>query len=160
MSHNLPVCRDTRRPKVHGGGKMAHLPQEGLALFDAPMAKNRTAGWRFVRGGGDVYRSVEGTWLLTSPEAVRFAHQHPEIFSSARAFDGLGSPVPLIPLAVDPPDHRKFRRILDPMLAPRVINTMEGSLRVQARELIEAFADQGHCDVVDDLARLYPTQVF
>jgi cytochrome P450 len=129
-------------------------------LNDAPMAKDRTEGWRFVREGGSVIRAADGTWLFTSPETVRFAHQHPEIFSSARAFDGLGSPVPLIPLAVDPPDHRKFRRILDPMLAPRVINTMEDVLRDQVRALVRAFADTGRCDVVDDLARLYPTQVF
>jgi cytochrome P450 len=129
-------------------------------LNDAPMAKDRTAGWQFVRDGGSVIRAADGTWLLTSAETVRFAHQHPEIFSSARAFDGLGSPVPLIPLAVDPPDHRKFRRILDPMLAPRVINTMEDVLRKQVRALVRTFADTGRCDVVDDLARLYPTQVF
>jgi cytochrome P450 len=37
---------------------------------------------------------------------------------------------------------------------------MEDGLRAQARELIQAFADRGHCEAVDELARLYPTQVF
>jgi len=132
----------------------------GFRLADAPMETDRSAGWGYVRQQGDVVQEVDGTWLLTSPEAVRFAHRHPEIFSSARAFDSLGSPVPLIPIAVDPPDHKKFRRVLDPMLAPRVINAMEDSLRAQVRALIEAFAGSGDCDVVTDLARLYPTQVF
>ena len=127
---------------------------------DAPMAKDRAVGWRYVRDAGDVIKGGDNTWLLTSPEAVQFAHRHPEIFSSARAFDGLGSPVPIIPIAVDPPDHRRYRRVLDPMLAPRVVNTMQDELRVQARTLIEAFADRGSCGAVDDLARLYPTQVF
>jgi cytochrome P450 len=91
---------------------------------------------------------------------VDFAFRHPDLFSSAKAFDGLGSPVPLIPLAVDPPDHKRFRRILDPMLAPRVINEMEAPLRAQVRELIAAFSARGSCDAVEELARLYPTQVF
>jgi cytochrome P450 len=46
------------------------------------------------------------------------------------------------------------------MLAPKVINQLEDELREQARELIRAFAEAGSCDIVDDLARLYPTQVF
>jgi cytochrome P450 len=91
---------------------------------------------------------------------VRFAHRNPEIFSSAKAFGGAGLPVPLIPVAVDPPDHLKYRRILDPMLAPRVINAMEDELRAQVRELVEAFASTGSCDIVADIAKLYPTQVF
>ncbi|MEY2570149.1 MAG: hypothetical protein QOE63_499, partial [Acidimicrobiaceae bacterium] len=51
-------------------------------------------------------------------------------------------------------------KVLDPMLAPRVINEMEDELRRQVGELIDAFADKGSCDIVADLARLYPTQVF
>ena len=49
---------------------------------------------------------------------------------------------------------------LDPMLAPRVINTMQDELRRQLAVLIEAFSGNGSCDAIGDLARLYPTQVF
>ena len=134
--------------------------QEVFRYESAPMATDRTEGWRYVRAGGDVFQGADGNWLLTSAEAVQFAQRRPEIFSSRRAFDSLGSPVPLIPIAVDPPDHHRFRKVLDPMFAPRVINVMEDSLREQARELVEAFAGRGECDGVADLARLYPTQVF
>jgi cytochrome P450 len=128
-------------------------------LFDAPMAADRTTGWQYFRDAGAVFES-EGEWYMTSTEAVQYAHRHPEIFSSAHAFDTLASPVPLIPIAIDPPQHKQFRKILDPMLAPRVINTMEDELRAQVRELVLAFAARGECDVVADLGRLYPTQVF
>jgi cytochrome P450 len=127
---------------------------------DAPMRRDRTAGWRFVRDAGPVFQDGDGTWYLTSLEAVRFAHRNPDIFSSARAFDELGSPVPLIPLAIDPPDHVRYRRVLDQMLAPRVVNALEEDLRAQVRDLIVAFSSHGRCDVVHDIARLYPTQVF
>lgn len=128
-------------------------------LYEAPMEYDRTEGWRHVRDAGDVFQA-EGVWFLTSPEAVQFAHRHPEIFSSARAFDSLASPVPLVPIAIDQPDHVRFRKILDPMLAPRVVNRMEEGLRAQVRELIGAFAGDGQCDAVAQLGRLYPTQVF
>jgi cytochrome P450 len=127
---------------------------------EAPMQRDRTAGWRFVRDGGEVFQDADGTWYLTSLEAVRFAHRNPDIFSSARAFDELGSPVPLIPIAIDPPDHVRYRRVLDQMLAPRFVNELEADLRVQIRDLIATFSSRGFCDVVNDIARLYPTQVF
>ena len=134
--------------------------RDAFRFDEAPMASDRTTGWRYVRAAGPVFEGPDGVWYLTSAEAARFAQRHPDVFSSARAFDSLGSPVPLIPIAVDPPDHVRFRRVLDPLFAPRVVNVMEDSLRAQAHDLIAAFADRGECDVVDDLARLYPTQVF
>jgi cytochrome P450 len=130
-----------------------------FALQDAPMLRDRTAGWAYVRSFGEVFEA-DGVWYLTSANAVQYAQQHPEIFSSARAFDSLGSPLPLIPIAMDPPAHVGYRRVLDPMLAPRVVNAMEDELRRQLGVLIDAFVERGSCDVVADLARLYPTQVF
>ena len=129
-------------------------------LWDLPMARDRSAGWRVVSEHGEVFQDREGNWLLTSREAVRFAHLNPKIFSSAGAFQAAGIPVPFIPVGVDPPDHRKYRRILDPMFAPRVIDSMDAELRGQVRELVAGFAGDGECDLVAQLARLYPTQVF
>ena len=131
-------------------------------LADVPMAKDRTAGFDYVRAAGDVVRAADdGTWLLTSEEAVRFAQHHPEIFSSAGAIaDQTAGMLPMPPVAVDRPDHTKYRKILDPMFSPRVVNAMEDELRGQVKDLIAAFADKGECDAVADLARLYPAQVF
>jgi cytochrome P450 len=126
---------------------------------EAPMAADRTAGWAYFRDAGEVVEG-DGAWFMTSAETIQYAHHHPELFSSARAFDMLGSPLPLIPLASDAPDHVRYRRVLDPMLAPRVVNTMEDDLRRQVGELIDAFAGRGECDVMTDIAKLYPTQVF
>jgi cytochrome P450 len=136
------------------------MPGAGFSLADAPMEHDRAAGWRFFRDVGEVFQAEDGTWFLTSPEAVSIAHQHPELFASGPAFDMLGSPVPLIPLAIDPPDHLRYRKLLDPMLAPRMINEMESDLRRQVGDLIEVIAGRGECDVIRDIARLYPTQVF
>jgi cytochrome P450 len=128
-------------------------------IEDAPMARDRTAGWAYVRRPGAVFQTPD-SWFLTSADAVQYAQQHPDLFSSARAFDNLGSPLPLVPIAMDPPAHKRYRRVLDPMLAPRAINAMEPELRRQIQMLVDGFAQRGSFDAVADLGRLYPTQVF
>ncbi len=136
------------------------MSSSSFNLVDAPMAKDRTEGWKYLRSFGDVYRSEDGEYFLTGADVVQFAYSNPEIFSSAKAFDMLGSPIPLVPIAIDPPDHVRYRRVLDPMLAPRVINAMEDELRRQVDEIIDLFVEKGEFDGVADVARLYPTQVF
>ncbi|MET0453978.1 MAG: cytochrome P450 [Mycobacterium sp.] len=131
---------------------------EAVTFYErAPMALDRSQGWRYIRSRGDVYEA-DGVWYLTSHEAVRFAQHHPEIFSSARGRD-LGNPVPMLPLMIDPPDHARYRKILDPMISPRVVNAMEDGLRTQVGELIEGFANRGECEAISELAELYPAQV-
>src|SRR3984957_5525775 len=123
----------------------------------APMALDRSAGWRYMRERGDVFEA-DGMWYLTSLEAVRQAQHNPELFSSAGGYD-VGSPIPMVPLMIDPPDHARYRRLLDPMLSPRVINALEDDLRRQAAELVEPLVAQSRCDVITALAELFPTQV-
>jgi cytochrome P450 len=133
-------------------------PRDHVEFYEsAPMALDRSIGWRYVRERGDVFEA-DGMWYLTSLEAVRFAQHHPEIFSSAGGYD-VGSPIPMVPLMIDPPDHARYRRLLDPMLSPRVINALEDDLRRQAAQLVETLVTQGRCDVITDLAELFPTQV-
>src|SRR5258708_20670809 len=90
----------------------------------APMAFDRSAGWAYFRNAGEVVQG-EGAWFLTSADAVQYAHHHPELFSSARAFDFLGSPLPMIPLASDPPAHVRYRRGVCPSVGPRALTVTE-----------------------------------
>ena len=43
----------------------------------------------------------------------------------------------MIPLEIDPPDHRKYRAMIDPMVSPRTVATMEASIRDLANRLID-----------------------
>ena len=124
---------------------------------EAPVAENRTAAMEYLRGPGEVYRAGD-MWYLTSYEAVRYAQKHPEVFSSARAFDAISSLVTMVPIAIDPPAHSHYRRMLDPLFGPKRIDRIESSLRAQVRAHIDGFVDKGTCDVVDDLAVKFPTQ--
>jgi cytochrome P450 len=124
---------------------------------EAPVAENRTAAMEYLRGPGEVYRAGD-MWYLTSYEAVRYAQKHPEVFSSARAFDAISNLVTMVPIAIDPPAHGHYRRMLDPLFGPKRIDRIESSLRAQVRGHIDGFVDKGTCDVVDDLAVKFPTQ--
>src|SRR5262249_7627840 len=107
-----------------------------------------------------VYEMSPGLWMLTSAEAVHFAHRNPAIFSNEGVMRIHDVPARPIPGSVDPPEHVTFRRLLDPMVAPRVVNAMEDQLRGQIRSLVSSFSGGGQCDAIGDLARLYPTEVF
>jgi len=131
------------------------LPDDYYAA--APLQSSRTAAMEYLRRPGPVYR-VGGTWLITSYEGVRFAQKHPDLFSSARAFDMVANAIEMIPLAIDPPKHADYRRVLDPMFGPKRIDAMEPDLRAQVRSHIDAFAPLGRCDVVTDLSYKFPTQ--
>jgi cytochrome P450 len=139
---------------------MTEIAVNGTAnLNDLPFAEDRSRAWRELREAGEAVTSGEEI-VLTSASAVEFAAKKPEIFSSARAFDRLGSPVPLVPIAIDPPDHTRFRRMLDPFFSPKKMAEREPELRRQAGELIDAIVPKGECDVVPDLATPFPSQVF
>jgi len=126
-----------------------------------PFATDRTAAWRMLHDLGEVSVSEQGVYFLTGADAVEAAAKNPEVFSSQGAFAILGSPVPIVPIAFDPPDHTRYRRMLDKFFSPRSMAERESDLRRQAGELIDAIvATGGTCDVVSALAVPFPSQVF
>jgi cytochrome P450 len=66
----------------------------------------------------------------------------------------------LIPQELDPPEHRKFRNILDPFLSPKAVLQLETDIRTLANELIDKFIDKGECEFTDEFARPLPVTVF
>jgi cytochrome P450 len=91
---------------------------------------------------------------------VRHVLQHPEVFSSGIDAVTIGQVRPLIPLQIDPPHHRNYRRLLDPIFAPRQIALLEGQTRDLVRDLIGAVVHQGSCNFHTAVAEPLPTTVF
>jgi len=131
------------------------LPETYYA--DTPMRSGRAAAVEHLQRPGPVYR-VGGMWMITSYEGVRYAQKNPDLFSSAKAFDGIVNMIQMIPIAIDPPKHADYRRVLDPMFGPKRMEAMDGDFRAQLRGHIDAFAPLGRCDVVADLSYKFPTQ--
>jgi cytochrome P450 len=124
-----------------------------------PMAEDRDGSWRTMRQHPLV--EVEGGgYAVTHRDLVETVLKQPSLFSSKKAFDILGSPIPLVPIAFDPPEQARYRRILQPFFSPRVINPKEPELRRQIIELIEPIAQRGSCDFVAEIGAVFPVQVF
>jgi cytochrome P450 len=100
--------------------------------------------------------------ILTTKEAAHECFRLPEVFSSA-ATDSLlpmGTVRPLIPLQIDPPDHVKYRNILDPLFAPRHMTALEAPVAALVHERIDAFIDRGECDFSTEFSVPLPSEVF
>jgi cytochrome P450 len=138
-------------------GPITHIP--AFDIDELPLDIDRTRGWQQLLAAGEVVRSRDKV-ALTSSRAVEFAATRPDLFSSAKASDFVGSPVPMVPIAIDPPDHTRFRRLLDPYFGPKRMAEREPELRRQARELIDGIIEKGECELIADLAQPFPSQVF
>ncbi|MCW2551523.1 MAG: cytochrome [Mycobacterium sp.] len=138
---------------------METLGAPELAFAGLPMAGDRNAGWAALRDAGRVV-FVDGWFYLTHRDDVLSALRDPGLFSSKKAFDVLGSPLPLVPIAFDPPEHTRFRKMLQPFFSPHTLAQMLPALQKQAIDIIDAVAAKSECEVVADIAIPYPSQVF
>ena len=103
--------------------------------------------------------AVDGTVIASSRALVDEVLQDPATFSSADLVEQ-GNVRPLIPLAIDPPDHVKYRRLLDPLFAPRRVDALEDDITARVNRFIDAFVDRGSCNFTDEFAELLPASVF
>jgi cytochrome P450 len=123
-----------------------------------PMPEARDDAWHQM--GEHPLVEVEDGYAATHRDVVELILKNPSAFSSKRAFDVLASPVPLVPIAFDPPEQTRYRRILQPFFSPRVIKPLEPDLRKQVGDLIEPIAQRGECDFIAEVAAVFPIQVF
>jgi cytochrome P450 len=100
-----------------------------------------------------------GEVFLSRYEDIFWAMRHPEYFTSENMGLYLGEQ-PQIPLEVDPPQHGKYRRLLNPQFVPREIEKLEPEVRSTVRALIDGFAGRGSCDFHDELATPLPSSIF
>jgi cytochrome P450 len=134
-----------------------HLPRlEASAL---PMAADRGVGWKTLRDAGPVV-FMNGAYYLTRRDDVLAALCQPNLFSAHLALQPPGSPVPVLPSAFDPPEHTRYRKILQPHFGPQALSRFRPLMTRHAVEMIADLAGRGECEVMAEFGRLYPYQVF
>jgi cytochrome P450 len=105
--------------------------------------------------------NVDGVGVVLSRRAdIDDVFRHPEVFSSNMDAVDLKNDRPLIPLQIDPPEHRKFRKILDPLFAPRQVAVLEEPITALVNDLIDGFGDRGEVDFAQEFSVPFPSQVF
>lgn len=104
-----------------------------------------------------------GSWVCTRYEDCREVFQNTERYSSAAIFPFtrlLGESFRALPLTADPPEHDKYRMLLNPSFSPKAVTALEGQMYAIINQLIDQFADTGECDVSYNFGRIYPVKVF
>lgn len=106
----------------------------------------------------------EGHWIALSPDLINEVYSDAERFSSrvvlvpkSTAGEAYGD---FIPLSLDPPAHRPFRKVLNDKLYGSAIHPLEPKVRKLTAELIEGFVGKGRCDFVHEFAEELPLRVF
>jgi cytochrome P450 len=115
--------------------------------------------YRKAIADGGYMQPEEGFTVTFSRELSEHVLRHHELFSSVGGLD-LGNIRPLIPLNVDPPEHSKYRKILDPIFAPKQMAAQEDDITARVNHFVDAFADRGECNFTEEFAELLPSSVF
>jgi cytochrome P450 len=134
-----------------------------LSGMDPEMAANPQPVFKVMRDEMPVMEMDMGSGrgvLLTRKTEIDEALRHPEIFSSNMDAVDLKNKRPMIPLQIDPPEHKKFRKLLDPLFAPRKMALLDDEVSVLVNHLIDGFIDRGEVDFSREFSIPFPSQVF
>jgi cytochrome P450 len=122
------------------------------------MAEPQPRYKQMIEQGGFV-RPMDGFAMVFNRDLADFVLRHHELFSSQVEMN-LGNVRPLIPLNVDPPDHSKYRKLLDPLFAPKQMEAQEADITARVNHFVDMFIDRGECNFSDEFAEVFPSAVF
>ena len=123
--------------------------ENGFDMGDPELNRHPQPGYRMLRDSGPVVR-LPGVIPSRANADAHLVGRHadvvtvlrsPDVFSSRFDAVHIGQVRPLIPLQIDPPDHAKYRKLLDPLFAPRRIALLEDRTRALVSDLVEAVDD-------------------
>src|ERR1700733_10122013 len=115
--------------------------------------------WTRMRDEEPVARSDVhgGYYIISRYEDIRQAASDGNLFSSAQS-TGI-PPLPivgLIPIDIDPPEQREYRRILNPAFNVEFVESQEPKVRELAVKLIEPLVGLDQFEVSDTVATQMP----
>jgi cytochrome P450 len=126
---------------------LAHPTEIYRALRSCPVVhSDNHGGFHVVSRFGDVAR-IASDW---------------ETFSSAQGITipPYGTPRPMMPIELDPPEQGDFRRALAPRVSVRRMAELEDSLREICRRLLAPLAAGESYDFMSDFAEVFPIEAF
>jgi cytochrome P450 len=139
--------------------ELSDSPEMPEGQFDFDPAGPQSM-YDLLREHSPVLRTGQGGTIIARHEDVEFALRNAEVFSSDMDAVSIGNVRPLIPLQVNPPEHVKFRRLLDPLFAPKRVALLEADVRKLSNQLIDDFIHAGECEFNRAFAIPLPCTVF
>src|SRR3954469_18513319 len=101
-----------------------------------------------------------GYWAVAKHADVVAISRDPEAFCSGKGiltFEiGVEYPSPPTMMHTDPPDHTRYRKLVQPGFAPSRMRALAPRVRARAAELVQQIEPGTECDVVESLAVPFP----
>ena len=134
----------------------------------------------FLRENAPVYRHPEpdgpGFWVITKYDDVVAVNRNAKVFSSDQKKGGVvgleemvntepnnpfaaADDAPALMLTLDPPEHTRYRKLVNKGFTPRMIGALEPQIRETTRRIVDEAAAKGEVDFVLDVAAELPLQV-
>ena len=114
-------------------------------LFVLPRYADCVAMLRDANASNDGTKSDQAKEMLAKQGPL---NPDLEVLQQARPF-----------LFMDPPDHTRLRGLVNKAFTPHVIENMRPRIQQIVHELVDAAAERGECDVIEDLAYPLPVRV-
>ena len=143
-------------------------------LFDPAVQNDPYPFYKAMHAQCPVYRMPQkGFYVISDYENLRKAIFDPDTFSNnimrhkviqqgdnSKIFQDMlrerGWEPYLALQRADPPDHRKYRKIIDRVLNAKHALTVVPRMEQLAHELIDRFIDRGECDFIEEFAFPFP----
>lgn len=99
-----------------------------------------------------------GYWVLTRYRDIYDVTHDPATFSSRGiAIPSIGQgDIPITPIEIDPPEHTRYRHLLNPAFVVHKMERYEPLARAAATRLVDGFIERGECDIAQELAKPLP----
>ena len=137
------------------------LPQIDL-LNGHLYASDPTPTYSWLRESAPVYwDDINELWGISRYADIVALEADPRTYSNRNAFRPLPPPEhdDVSMIGQDDPRHQSQRRLVARRFTPRAVSCHASQIRARVVDLIEAFVDDGECDIVEALAAPLPAMM-
>ena len=134
-----------------------HPLREDIDLLDGQWyATSLHEGLTWMREHAPVYHDPwSDCWAITTYDDIMTVSKDPSRFSNAFNIRPGGFGVPMM-ISMDDPEHKRRRMLVSKGFTPKRVRDKTDDLVGICDELIDAVAERGSCDFVNDIARHLP----
>lgn len=104
-----------------------------------------------------------GAWVVVSAELIKQVTSDPDTFTSSvqgESLEFMGQGFVFAPLALDPPRHKQFRSLINPLFSPARMVALAPKIQSWCNELIDRFQNKKRCQFITEFSNQFPTGVF
>jgi cytochrome P450 len=107
-----------------------------------------------------MHERLPGIYTVMRMQEVVEITRHRSVLGNGSLERSMGGDRKLVPLDLDGPVHTQFRKLLDPVFAPKRIAMLEPSVRATAGAIVDTFAQDGEVDAFTAFCQTLPSRVF